>query len=375
MWQASVWPSKFDNTLNVLGEEARFDETTNIVEAEVLSNGIFYGTNKAQDADVFRSVYGKAYLNPKYSLMTRFFDRELKSTITSPHVKFTLFLVPDEVLRAAGHDYNATRNEWIYNGSTSLAVENWSRMVAMHVLLTQSGELDDLSGTGIAETYGGEFIKWNSKTVFAAGNTEEGVNVIVDTPERPKIAAYNGTVYHADSIILFPDNNPAKGPGHYIRDLGDQVGEPYQRFYDYLKNAATLYNTGTGNINGVASGVFHTFFIPSNAAIAQAVTDGVLPASTTPSTDIDKQKVIDFILYHTLPRFSIINNGKEEGTFETLYKTLTGDATVFTISNQSGVEFKITDQQGRTANVINGLGTNELGNRAVYHSIDNYLRY
>jgi uncharacterized surface protein with fasciclin (FAS1) repeats len=375
MWQSTVWPSKFDNTLNFLGEEARFDPETNIVEAKVLSNGMFYGTNKAQDADVFRSVYGKAYLDPKYSLMTRFFDRELKSTIVSPHVKFTLFLVPDDVLRAAGHDYNASRNEWIYNGSTSLAVENWSRMISMHVLITQNEELNDLSGSGIAETYGGEFIKWNNNTLYAAGNVEEAVMVTVNTPERPSKLAHNGIVYYADSLLLFPDNNPVKGPGLYIKELGDAVGEPYQRFYDYLKNATTLYNATTGAINGVSSGVFHTFFIPSNTAIAQAVTDGVLPSSITPTSDLDKQKVVDFILYHILPKFSIIGNGKEEGTFESLYKTLDGESTVLTIANDPGVEFKVTDMQGRTANVLSGTGSNELGNRIVYHSIDNYLRY
>jgi uncharacterized surface protein with fasciclin (FAS1) repeats len=372
LWQSTVWPTKFNNTLNYLGEEARFDLQTNIIEAKVLSNGMFYGTNKAQDADVFRSVYGKAYLNPKYTLMTKFFDREMKSTVVSPHSKYTLFLVPDEVLRAAGHDYNPARNEWIYAGSTNLSVENWSRMISMHVVF---GELDDLSGTGIAETYGGEFIKWNNNTVFATGNLEEGVMTTVNSSDLPSEAAHNGMVHYADSILLFPDNNPVKGPGLYIKELGDAIGEPYQRFYDYLKNQPTFYNTTTGIINGVSSGVFHTFFIPSNTAIAQAVTDGVLPASITPTSEIDKQKVVDFIAYHILPKFSIIGNGKEEGAFESLYKTLDGESTTLMLTNNPGVEFKVTDMVGRDANVVNGPGTNELGNRAVYHLIDNYLRY
>jgi hypothetical protein len=375
MWQTTVWPTKFNSALNFLGEEARFDPASDVVEAKVLSNGMFYGTNKAQDADVFRSVYGKAYLDPKYSLMTRFLNRELKSTIISPHVKFTLFLVPDEVLRSAGHDYNPTRNEWIYNGTTSLAVENWSRMMNMHVLITQQGELNDLSGDGIAETFGGEFIKYSNNKVFAAGNLEEDVLVTVNSPELPSKIAYNGIVHYADSIIRFPDNVPAKGPGFYIRDLGDAPGEPYQAFYNYLFNS-TIFNKTTGDINGVSSGVFHTFFIPSNDAIAQAVTDGVLPASVTPTTDADKQKVADFILFHILPKFSIISNGKEEGAFETLFKTLAGDATTLMVSNKPQLsEFTVTDMEGVTATVVDGSSSHVLGNRAVFHQIDNYLRY
>jgi uncharacterized surface protein with fasciclin (FAS1) repeats len=375
MWQTTVWPSKFGSSLNFLGEEARFDRESDVVEAKVLSNGMFYGTSKAQDADVFRSVYGKAYLDPKYSLMTRFLNRELKTTIISPYVKFTLFLIPDEVLRAEGHDYNATRNEWIYNGTTSLAVENWTRMINLHVMITQKGELNDLSGEGIVETFGGEIIKFSNNTVFAAGNLEEGVIVNVNTPDNPSKLAYNGIVHYADSIIRFPDNNPVKGPGFYIRDMGDEAGEPYKAFYDYLFNS-TIFNKTTGDIAGVSSGVFHTFFIPSNDAIAQAVADGRLPASVSPSTELDKLKVAEFIQYHILPRFTIIANGKEEGTFEALFKPLSGESTTLTISNKPDImEFTVTDMEGRSATVVNSTASHVLGNRAVFHQIDNYLRY
>ena len=375
MWQTTVWPSKFGSALNFLGEEARFDRDNDVVEAKVLSNGMFYGTSKAQDADVFRSVYGKAYLNPKYALMTRFLNRELKTTIVSPYVKFTLFLIPDDVLRAAGHDYNPTRNEWIYNGTTSLAVENWSRMINMHVMITQNEELNDLSGEGIVETFGGELIKFSGNTVFAAGNTEEGITVNVNTPENPSTLAYNGIVHYADNIIRFPDNNPVKGPGFYIRDLGDEAGEPYKSFYDYLFNS-TVFNKTTGDITGVSSGVFHTFFIPDNNAIAQAVADGRLPASVNPSAEVDKVKVAEFIQYHILPRLSIIGNGKEEGTFETVFKPLSGESTTLTISNKPDItEFTVTDMEGRTATVVNSSASHVLGNRIVFHQIDNYLRY
>jgi uncharacterized surface protein with fasciclin (FAS1) repeats len=245
----------------------------------------------------------------------------------------------------------------------------------MHVLITQKGELNNLSGQGIAETNGGEFIKYNNNTVFAAGNLEENINVKVNTPQAPSRIAHNGIVHYADNVIRFPDNAPVKGLGFYIRDLGDANGKPYQRFYDYLKNTA-IFNATSGDINGVASGVFYTFFIPSNAAIAQAVTDGLIPASITPTSPEDKEKVINFILYHILPKFSIIGNGKEEGSFESLFKPVVGDPPVLTISNKPDIGvFQITDAKGRIANVVSGTATNVLGNRAVFHQIDKYLKY
>lgn len=366
MWQTSIWPSQFSSTFNFLGEEARFDPATDIDEAKMMSNGFFYGAHKVQDADVFRSVFGRAYLDPKYSLMSRFLQRELKSTIISPYVNFTLFLVSDDSLRAAGYDFNIPTGEWIYNGSTNLAVERWTRMVDQMVVITQSGELDDLSGDGIAETFGGEFIKYSNNTVFAAGNQDVGeVLNIEDTKQT-----YNGKVYYLDDIIRFPE----RAVGLYIRDLGDEPGEPYEKFYSYLSKSS-LFNGSTGDILGVSAGSFHTFFIPSNDAIDQAIADKQLPNTPTPSTTEAKDSINNFILYHMLPKFSIINNGKEEGTFESLYKTLNGDATTLTISNKPGTEFTVTDMHGRVANVVPGPGTEVLSNRAIIHLIDNYLQY
>lgn len=53
MWRTAVWPSKFASTFNAVGEEARFDPATDVLDKKVLSNGIFYGTNKVQEANVF----------------------------------------------------------------------------------------------------------------------------------------------------------------------------------------------------------------------------------------------------------------------------------------------------------------------------------
>ena len=43
--------------------------------------------------------------------MTRLLDAELKFIITSPSQKFTLFMMPDAVFKAAGYDYNSTSND------------------------------------------------------------------------------------------------------------------------------------------------------------------------------------------------------------------------------------------------------------------------
>lgn len=364
LWQTTVWPSKFAEKQNTLGEEARFDPHADVIEAKVLSNGILYGTRKVQEADVFRSVFGRAYLDSKYSLMTKFLSRELRSTITSPYVKFTLFLISDAALKAAGYDFSLTNNEWLYNEEPNLAVERWTRLINQYVLF---GDLTTLSGEGIVETYGGEFIKYNNNTVFAAGNLDN--NEVVNSIDSKQ--TFNGTVHYLDDILRFPE----RGVGHYIRDLGDADGEPYKRFFDYLSKSG-LYNDATGNILGVSSGVFHTFFIPSNDAIDAFITAKKLPDDANlPFTQAQQDSVNYFILYHLLPKFSIINNGKEEGTFETLYKTVNGDPTTLTISNIPGAGLSVTDMKGETANVQAGPASNVLSNRTIIHQIDKCLQY
>src|SRR5690606_19676030 len=77
-WQNTVWPSKFETTFNLLEEPARFNKSTNILDKQILSNGVFYGTNKVQEINVFNTVYKFAYLHPSYSMMVRALNKEYK---------------------------------------------------------------------------------------------------------------------------------------------------------------------------------------------------------------------------------------------------------------------------------------------------------
>jgi uncharacterized surface protein with fasciclin (FAS1) repeats len=383
LWQTTVWPSKFSSTANTLGEEARFEPGSDVVEAKVLSNGFFYGTGKAQDSDVFRSVFGKAYLNPSYSLMTRFLQRELRATLVSPFGKYTVFLISDEVLRKKGYDYNLLRNEWTVNGSTTLAIENWSRLVNQHIVLSPQGPLTDFSGEGLIETYAGEFVKFRGNTLWAAGNQEKGTAtapsldrtaVVTITPsEEYKENAFNGKVYYLDSLFRYP----SKGIGWYIRTMGDvsladTVVKRYAKFYDYLRlsDLYPSFRNNTEAITGVSSGTFHTIFIPTDAAMQKAIDDQVLPATVNAA---NREKVNAFIQYHIVPKFMIAKGLDENVTFETLLKTVSGESKKVSIA-PGAFPFQLMDSEGRTANVIPGYGSNVLGSRAIIHQIDNYLK-
>jgi len=384
LWQTAVWPSKFKTTFNYLGEEARFDATADVIDKKILSNGIFYGTNKVQDANVFSSVYGKAYLNPEYSMMTGLLNQELKFQISNIYQKYTLFLVSNAVLNAAGYTADPTVDnnpnfQWRYTppgGGTSItgssALVRLLRVLNLHVI--PGVDISSVSGSGVAMSYGGEFVRYENNTVFAAGNVDSA-NVANSFDTK---GAKNGSVHYIDRILNFSE----KTIGKHIESIGTPVTSEFNHFWLYLKSSS-IYTASTGDIIGVAAGSFYTFFIPDNNAIKQAVNDGLLPGTGVapnkvptfnPSSAADKDKVVKFIYYHILNKKSVATDGLESGSFETVFKNSLGEPTSVFVNNTVPGAMSLTDMNTRNAAVILSK-SNFLSNRAVIHLINNYLKY
>jgi uncharacterized surface protein with fasciclin (FAS1) repeats len=380
LFATAVWPSKFSSSINSQAEPAKFNPSTDIIDRKILSNGIFYGTNKVQQANLFSTVYGKAYLDPKYLLMTRLLDLNLKYTITVPTVKYTVIMMSDSVLRSYGYDYNTLQSQFQYtvprttNTTVSTAVrDNLLRMLATHIIPTPNGELDNLSGSGIVETLNGEYIKFSQNKLTSAGSQDSGYTVSVSGMKN----ALNGRVYYADNLLTFS----RKTIGNTIVALGSATTSPFNYFYQYLKSSP-VFNATTGDILGVSPGVFYTVFIPNNAAIQAAVNAGLLPGTGTgavktpnfaPTTQADIALVTNFIQYHILNKNTVVPDGKKSGTYETLYKKLTGDPGTVLLNNIPN-SLAITDNFARRANVVLS-SSNNLADRCVIHLIDNYLQY
>lgn len=378
MWQSTVWPSKFSSTYNFLGEPAKMNATTDIVDKKILSNGFFYGTKKVNEPNVFSTVYGKPYLDPGYRLMTRLLDMEIKSNITNPNVKYTLFMMSDAVLSAKGYSYNAGSNLWGFKNTAGTVIENDSnrlnllRMLYSGVIETPNNELANLGTAGfkgIIGSYGGEYIKYDGNLVFTAGSIERGVTVKIDSIRK----VLNGQVVYINDLMYFPYNVIGKN----IETLGTPATSEFNYFWNYLKNS-TLFNTATSEITGLAAGSFYTFFIPNKAAMIQAINDGLLPGAAgvpnfTPTLTADKVKVEKFILYHILDKRTVVSNGLDIGSYPSLLRNVSGDPVTFSILYPGGI-FEVGDGYGRKARLVNAL-SNNLSNRTVIHLIDNYLKY
>ncbi|GEL10817.1 hypothetical protein FGL01_15560 [Flavobacterium glycines] len=378
MVKNAVWPSKASSFDNALGEDLRFDFNTDVIEKKVLSNGFFYGVNKVQKSNLFYSVYTSAYLDPNYSLATRLFNdgSGIKEMISNIKNKYVLFLPSDNLILSMGFRYDANYTQWVYtNPVTNVTVSGGPARSALYRILynsivyTPHGELDNIATTsGIIRSgdydLPGEYIKWSNNKVYAAGNEYYGNAVNI----TGKDVQQNGTTYYVDNLLLYSP----QPQGYKIKALGEAVGSQFSTFYNYLKNSR-IYNAATGEIQGVVLGTSYTFIVPNNTAMAQAVTDGILPASTAPTLESDIEKVKDFIAFHILVNKTASDDGLTTGQFETLRKDSFGEKTYITVESTPGtLSFK--DLNYRTANYIKAQ-SNNLADRSLIHLVDNYLKF
>ncbi|BAV05426.1 Fasciclin domain-containing protein [Filimonas lacunae] len=385
MWNTTVWPSKFKATVNTLNEEARFDAAVDISDKQVLSNGLFYGTTKVQEANVFHSVYGKAYLHPSYSLLTKALNLELKLSVTNPNLRYLLFLVSDQALKQAGYDWNDANSTFQYTpagGTVTIggdAVTRLKRILSTHIVPLAYNETVDLSGEGILETYDGEYIRYQNNRIFSAG-TQDNSNVQAQTLALDSVkTASNGVAYYSNGVLTFTELNMGK----HIEKYAATSADPYYAFFQFLKNSK-IYNATTGAIEGIQAGVFYTLLIPTNAAIQNAVNNGWLPGTGSgavltptyaPAAAEDIEKVTRFLQYHILAKASIVADGKKEGAFETLLKNAAAETVSLKITNTPG-SLGVTDavSAGVSAYIV-PAASNVLSSRTVIHQIDNYLKY
>jgi uncharacterized surface protein with fasciclin (FAS1) repeats len=383
MFPTVVWPSKFGVTRNKFSEPARFDPVADVFDRKILSNGIVYGTTKVEAADVFSTVFAKAYLNPQYSMMTRLFNiTGLRLLIAKSNVPVNIFLIPDKVFTAAGYSYNVSKDQFEYratptsSSTTNGVYDKLTRIAKTCVFFDPyKQQVENLSGADIVKSGDagseGDYIKFNNNTIQTGGLLDAGKVATVDSVKT----AVNGKVYYVSDMLTYSE----KPVGTHIKALGQATTSDYNYFWLYL-NSSTIYNATTTDIIGLTG--FSTIFAPNNAAILKAVNDGLLPGTGTapnktptfaPTADKDKNLVRQFLQYHILSAHTVVPDGNASGVFDTYLKDPLGNTSKVAITNSKNA-MTITDAQNRSASVIVSK-SNNLSNRSVIHLIDNYLNY
>jgi len=389
MWPEPLWPSNFKMGINYQLEEPTM-ELNDVVDKKMLSNGLFYGVNKVQDANVFRTAFGVPYLDPNASLTLQGYidpSTGIKAYTIQPGVQQTLLVMPNSVLSAAGWRYNessatGSATAWGYKAASSSSYshtafykDNILRMFKTGVLITQEAAITSFAGSGIVETQSGDYIKYNNNKIQTSGTVDSGTDLNVSAP----VQTSNGVVYYVDGMLSFTEMNV----GQHLENLAAKYPESYGSFFWLVKNSTkTIYNATTKAISGVNTGIDnkYTILVPDNAAIMQAVRDGLLPGTqstgaliTSAPSDAQAEIIRKFILFHIINGESIVTDGRKADNYLTLFQTETGDNTLVNVLNEAD-NMIITDMAGRTSKVTIAT-SNQLSNRTIIHSINNYLNY
>lgn len=374
MWTATLWPGKLGSLKNSQNETATFS-AANIMEKKLMSNGMFYATNEVQKANVFRTVYSRPYLDPQYSLMTKALDEtSLKYSLINPSIGYTLFLISNGQFANEGYSYNTQFLRWAYtlNGVEQNAEISRNRVYRIVQSSVAPGKVPDLSGEGILQTFNEEYIKYKDGKVYAAGNEDAGDAVTIDKVEN----TINGPVYYTHGILKFTE----KEIGFHLQKLAASMPAQFSHFYNYLLNSL-VYTQASQVISGTAAGSFYTLFVPTNAAIEQAVRDEILPgnaATGVPNFNPaqgDAEKVSKFIKYHLLNKKTIAADGKTDDALsvETLLTNLEGGKEYISVTRQAS-GLLLRDSKGNTT-TTNLSYSNNLSNRTLIHSINKVLKY
>jgi len=415
MAQETVWPSKFSlsTNLNFNKENFRIDPYNDVVDKVICSNGMFYGSTKVQATNVFSTVFGRPYLDPAYSIMTRMLTfYNYKINLSSPSFRYTIIMVPDATLAKLGYSLNQAlegaspaqsgltfTNPATGAVSTGATVDNGLlRTLNLGIYTTQNNELNNVTTSGIYATAGlggmaPEYVKFQNNQFTAAGNQDTGTPVTVN-PNY--VTTTNGTVYYpaaGNNNILTPTAPIAPSTSTVGTDIFNKGqippaadgtgGDPYYYFYKFLSNSTVLWNSTTRTIQGISLGTDYTVFIPSNAAMLDAVNNGWLPSTGTgavktpnfaPTATSDVNLVTNFIKYHILNGVQVVPDAKKSGQFATQLFSLDGNGVSVTINSPAPDVMSITDGQGRVANV-GKVATATLADHVVIQSIDTYLQF
>ena len=390
LWKDCVWPSKFNNTqyTNIHGEGARFDINSNIIDKEMCSNGLFYGTNVVQGSDLYYTVYGDAALNPEYITMFKAINTfpTIQTLLknNNPDLNVQLILVNNHQFEDIGITYNYGRDDWEITDNNPLGdnvMVALERFLNLHIFINKDVdfEVPGIYKSGIYEN--GEYVKVAAYRrryyVTSSGNANPfGGSQYLGPIED---VATNGQSYTLAEPILFSTDN-----------VGVQIERNranFQMFMTYLEKSVNstspvdpesnmdgyIYSIITKAITDVKISENNTICIPNDAAMQQAVDDGYLPEITIADfNDNDQLLVNNFVRYHILAKQILAPSIDYNNAISTNYKTVDGETYVVVKCENDVME--ITDSELRKAYVVNNK-SNILSNRAIIHQIDNYLRY
>ena len=244
----------------------------------------------------------------------------------------------------------------------------------------------------------GDMIRYKNNQIQMGGNFDDNT-IVTATPYKTFL---NGQVLKVDKLLQYSRrvSLPSSPTGYTPKDLVDYITYAnttnvyVNKFYNYL---ILCLKGETSDLVGLSNDNTYTIFMPTNAAMDNAVKNGDLPdyALLQTGNDAAKAKATQFILYHILKGKIFVDDGLSyimpndqvirEETWPTAYRDVINDTYLgvrkdasgnLIVSSQSLSAGKTYSAKVRTATVTRGITrSNFFGGKAVIHEINDYLVY
>ncbi|MBN1416924.1 MAG: fasciclin domain-containing protein [Bacteroidales bacterium] len=350
--------SKFTKQyFNYYGDKSVID-ISDVDAGYMCSNGVIYKSKRIMEPNVFISVPGPLFINKNYSVFLTMLSNANMIPTLSGEKEVTLF-APNNV------QIEAANIRLFLNSSGNLEFQEkaddgqWLVMPEVDLVSYAQdhiyyGNITDLSGEGYLEMASHNYVHYSGQVLTGGLNNYKGVTASV-TDGQQRI---NGMLYFVDNPI-----QTEYRMGQYIMSDPD-LSEFAKLMVEVNMLDTAFIETDTKNqypnikITEASNAYYWTAFIPDNAAMAKAKTDGIIPS--------DADSLLRFVDYHFVQKV-ICDDGVLSGTFNTLL-----DGAFLNITNTPN-NLRITDASGQEV-LLDHANANHLVRRGVVHKITSVLK-
>jgi uncharacterized surface protein with fasciclin (FAS1) repeats len=362
----NYWPSElssmtedWDMDLTSVLVNSNLDES-DMVYTQMASNGPFYGIDRYILPKAFETAAQPIFGDRDYEWFCELLVHYMVDIlINREEIEYTIFAPSNFAMTQSGYSARDGLGGFgLYDNQSPLQPVPRNRatdIVKSHIVfgILESEDFEDgtflktIQNTYIGiedgELIGGE----DTQTAGILGPAEGGGS--------------NGVVYKISRFMLSPGRN-------ILNTLTDQVNNPeFDEFHKLLLEAEMiLFNEDFQYLamENISTGIDYTCFIPTNAVIKQARTDGLIPE--------DKEELKQFLRYHFIEGI-VFDDGKQSGTFQTTRFEDEEQNTFSTIEiiNEKH-NLRVRDNMGNIRQVVSA---NIQASDGVIHQLDSLLYY
>jgi uncharacterized surface protein with fasciclin (FAS1) repeats len=349
---AIVFPEEISKRriMNSYGTYFDFDPMS-IKDKSICINGSFYGLDTMDTPPLFASIIGPAFRNKEYvPYLYALNGSSLLNSFVSSDVNFTMLMPSEEQLNSIemylmSYTTGKSLQEMTENGLADVSTSKMQSMVNMHTVY--GGEGLSSTGTKVLATqlpFNYWFVKDGGITNNALFNKciepDFSGSVFVPFTEITNngTAWSNGKTYSYGSADILFQEDASDGLAHTIVVTNDGR-YPFNSFSQLLKRANMVLGS---NITGLTVGRFIAF-IPTNEAIATALSQNLIPGITNGTVAADGSITAASIDVQTLQNYLLSYFLRSPETVITTYPYPGSNMRSGIYKTASGTNLKYTD--------------------------------